>query len=173
MRLPSLALFLLLESCSDSNSLVSVDQEYRQIVDGFNEKTGSRLIGAEDLANELDAGERVVLIDVREAEEQAVSTLPGALKTTPRAIAELDVGLLTDARVVTYCTVGYRSGFAAVELERRLNRPVYNLDGGIIEWFNRGGTVVAPSGEPAGRIHPYSDEWAKFVHPTDAIKNGK
>ena len=50
-------------------------------------------------------------------------------------------------------------------LERRLGRPVYNLDGGIIEWFNRGGAVVDPSGKPVDRIDAWGEPWSSFVHP--------
>jgi acyl-CoA thioesterase-1 len=77
---------------------------------------------------------------------------------------DLDLDLPPGATVVTYCTAGYRSGLAAVEIEKRLGRPVWNLTGGIIEWFNRGGAVFDPAGSPAARIHPYGEEWAKYVH---------
>ena len=75
---------------------------------------------------------------------------------TPRVAWPLG-DLPEDAMVVTYCTVGYRSGKAAVELEKRLGRPVYNLDGGILAWFNQGGEVLDPGGRPVDKI----DAWGE------------
>ncbi|MCZ6793265.1 MAG: rhodanese-like domain-containing protein [Planctomycetota bacterium] len=148
-----------------------VDREFREITTAFNVETGARQVSVEELGSWLaGARKNVVLLDVREPEEQDVSVLPGSRRVSPSQVAKLDVRPLNGATVVTYCTVGYRSGRAAVELETRLGQPVYSLDGGIIAWFNAGGDVRDPSGRPAGRIHPYGDEWARFVHPPE---NGK
>src|SRR5688500_7334789 len=55
----------------------------------------------------LDAGEPVVLVDVRSAEERAVSTLPGAV---PAERVEADPERFRGRELVAYCTIGYRSG---------------------------------------------------------------
>eukprot|EP00588_Corethron_pennatum_P030287 CAMPEP_0194336936 /NCGR_PEP_ID=MMETSP0171-20130528/74629_1 /TAXON_ID=218684 /ORGANISM="Corethron pennatum, Strain L29A3" /LENGTH=115 /DNA_ID=CAMNT_0039100529 /DNA_START=28 /DNA_END=371 /DNA_ORIENTATION=- len=75
-----------------------------------------------------DAGQRVrvsvlegeapprplILVDVRTPEERVVSTIPGSI--TPEDLVRLplpDTGAPVPPLVVTYCTVGYRSGMAA------------------------------------------------------------
>lgn len=142
------------------------DRAFRRRVDGINLMTRARLISAADLQEKLKKGERVVLLDVREPKEMQVSALPGARPAVPDKIATLPLDdLPADATVVAYCTVGGRSGKAAVALEKRLGRPVYNLDGGIIEWFNHGGQVVDPTGKPVDRIDAWGEPWSSFVHP--------
>ncbi len=108
----------------------------------------------------------MVILDVRELKEMQVSMLPGARPAVPDQIRSRPLGdLPPDATVVTYCTAGYRSGLAAVELEKRLGRPVYNLDGGILAWFNQGGQVLDPGGRPVDRIDAWGEPWTSFVHP--------
>ena len=142
------------------------DHEFRKRIAEVNAKTGARQISAADLQERLKRGERLVILDVREPEEMAVSALPGARPAPLDEVGTMPLnGIPADATVVTYCTVGYRSGKAAVALERRLGRPVYNLEGGIIEWFNRGGRVVDPSGKPVDRIDSWGEPWSSYVHP--------
>lgn len=142
------------------------DRSFRRRVDAINLLNRARLISGADLQEKLKKGERVVLLDVREPKENQVSALPGARLAVPDKIETMPLDdLPADATVVTYCTVGGRSGKAAVALEKRLGRPVYNLDGGIIEWFNHGGQVVDPSGKPVDRIDAWGEPWSSFVHP--------
>src|SRR3990172_5078091 len=62
----------------------------------------------------------LVLVDVRLPGEQKVSMLPGAL--APREFAEkFRGGFPAGKTVVTYCTIGYRSGkYAEQLLEKKL-----------------------------------------------------
>ena len=142
------------------------DLSFRKRVDAINLLTRARLISVAELQEKMKRGERVVILDVREPKEMQVSSLPGARLAVPGQIETMPLTEIpADATVVTYCTVGGRSGKAAVLLERRLGRPVYNLDGGIVEWFNRGGEVVDPSGQPVDRIDGWGEPWSSFVHP--------
>lgn len=145
-----------------------LDQELQEQVADFNRRTGARQISVSDVRARLDRGEKILFLDVREPVENAVSSLPEARLIPPGLVSSAKVEPPAGAAIVTYCTVGYRSGLAAVELEQRLGRPVFNLTGGIIAWFNAGGEVRDPEGKPASRIHPYSEEWAKYVHPRQA-----
>lgn len=143
-----------------------MDRSFRKRVDAINLLTRARLISVPELQEKMKNGERVVILDVREPKEMQVSALPGARLAVPGQIETMPLTEIpADATVVTYCTVGGRSGKAAVLLEKRLGRPVYNLDGGIVEWFNHGGEVVNPSGEPVDRIDAWGEPWSSFVHP--------
>jgi len=142
------------------------DLSFRKRVDAINLLTQARLISVAELQEKMKRGERIVILDVREPKENQVSSLPGARLAVPDQIETMPLTEIpADATVVTYCTVGGRSGKAAVLLERRLGRPVYNLDGGIVEWFNRGGEVVDPSGQPVDRINAWGEPWGSYVHP--------
>ena len=107
--------------------------------------------------------ERPLLLDVREPKEFGVSHLEGARLANNEAVA-LDA--LGDAplnrRVVLYCSVGYRSSALAEKLEERGYTNVFNLEGSIFEWANRGERVVTEL-EPVKLAHPYDSEWGLLL----------
>lgn len=89
-----------------------------------------------DLKRMLDAGEDFSLIDVREADEQAKGTIPGAAKL-PRGILERDIEQVTadkSRKIVLYCGGGYRSALAAVNLQKMGYKNVISMDGGWRGW---------------------------------------
>lgn len=88
----------------------------------------------------LSTGARTpLLLDARESAEFAVSHLRDA-QLTPSAREAL--ALLADTPknqlIVAYCSVGYRSAALAQELAARGFTNVYNLEGSLFEWANRG-----------------------------------
>lgn len=82
----------------------------------------------------LAAGEALVLLDVREADEHALGTLPGStllpLSELSLRVAELD----PDRPVVCICHHGVRSASVAQALDRLGFEQVYNLVGGLDRW---------------------------------------
>lgn len=102
----------------------------------------------------IKAKQAVVLIDVREAEERAVSIIPGAI--TP-AQFEARPDHYAGKPLVAYCTIGYRSGLYAQRLRRRGLR-AFNLRGGILLWTHAGQPVVH-DGKPVRRLHVYGRRW--------------
>jgi rhodanese-related sulfurtransferase len=142
------------------------DQEFKKMMEQINLQTKARQISTAELQEKLKKGEKVVLLDTREAKEKEVSGLPGARLVLPTTVREMPLeDIPADATVVTYCTAGYRSGLAAVILEERLGRPVYTLYGGIIDWFNQGGQVVDTAGKPVNQIDSWGEPWSSYVHP--------
>jgi sodium/bile acid cotransporter 7 len=111
-------------------------------------------ISPEQLAERLDDPDLVV-VDVRDAREREVSTLPGALSTEEFLQGGDE---LEGRRVVTYCTVGYRSGLFAEEL-RAKGWDVANLEGSILGWTHAGGELVDREGRPTRRVHVYARRW--------------
>jgi len=94
-----------------------------------------------------------VLVDVRSAEERAVSGLEGAI-----SVEEYEAGGWEARTVVAYCTVGERSGRFARELRAR-GGDARNLRGGVLSWAHEGGSVVSADGRPTRRVHVYGPRW--------------
>jgi len=83
-----------------------------------------------------DASEDFTLIDVREADEHARGTIPGAVKL-PRGILERDIDKVTtdkDRKIVLYCGGGFRSALAALNLKKMGYKNVISMDGGWRGW---------------------------------------
>ena len=97
--------------------------------------------------------ENLLLFDVRESEEYAVSHLQGARPAPSKdeALKALQ-GAPSDQRIVLYCSVGYRSSELAQFLMKKGFTEVYNLEGSIFAWANEGTTCL--SGERAGKGRP-------------------
>ncbi len=86
------------------------------------------------VAGEVD-GRRAVLLDVREAGERAIVTIPGDAWLPVgdvRAGAGLP-GLEPGTRVYVYCKSGVRSG-EAVDLLRARGVDAVNVEGGVLAW---------------------------------------
>jgi rhodanese-related sulfurtransferase len=106
-------------------------------------------VTVEELTAARERGERVVLVDVREAEEWEVSMIPGAVT---REQFEEDIEKHRNARIVVYCTVGGRAGIYAAGLrDQGLRAEV--LRGSILAWTHAGGPLVEPGGKPTRRVH--------------------
>lgn len=112
-------------------------------------------ISAEALKARLEGDSPPVLVDVRPPEERQVSMLPGAI--TQEAF-EANREAYAGREVVTYCTVGVRSGFAANTL-RKEGLDVKNFRGSIMAWTHIGGELVTPEGEPTKKLHAYGPTW--------------
>lgn len=97
---------------------------------------GVRETTPEELKQRLDAGDSLVLIDVRETFEWEISNLePHGARLIPLGefadrVDELD----PDTEIVLYCRSGSRSAGAARHLLARGFQRVWNLKGGINAW---------------------------------------
>jgi predicted sulfurtransferase len=99
----------------------------------------------EELKRWLDQGRDFVLLDTRNAFEVRVGTFVGAIdlglgqfREFPQAAAGL-AAALKQKPVVTFCTGGIRCEKAAPALLLQGFREVYQLDGGILRYFERCG----------------------------------
>lgn len=100
-----------------------------------------------------------LLLDTREPEEFKVSHLQKA-----KLLSEFDLtSSPKDQPIVTYCSVGARSSAAARKLQQQGYTVVYNLEGSIFQWFNENRPVVR-DGQPVNEVHPYDENWGKFVN---------
>jgi molybdopterin/thiamine biosynthesis adenylyltransferase/rhodanese-related sulfurtransferase/molybdopterin converting factor small subunit len=94
-------------------------------------------ITVEELKALRDRGESVVLLDVREPHEIAISDISGSVKiplgTLPQSVDRLS----KDDAIVAYCRVGGRSAKAVEFLQQKGYSNVRNLVGGINRWAER------------------------------------
>jgi len=130
-------------------------------------------VEAQDVLGAMRAGDfsSFLLVDCRTPKERDVSTIDGgglavmsSEEFNARASEILSVEGLT---VVTYCTVGGRSGIWSKRFLERftqdgrwrgqpeaLSKKVLNLLGGIAGWVHSGGKLSC-SGRPTASLHPW------------------
>lgn len=109
-------------------------------------------------------GEPVVLVDVRRPAEQEISMIPGAIT---RKAFEADPDAWAGHRVVTYCTVGYRSGLYAAEL-RGQEIDAVNLAGSLLAWTHARQPLEDASG-PTQRLHVFGARWNLVAEGYEAV----
>jgi len=97
-------------------------------------------ISAPDVKRRMDAGERLVLVDVREESEWARGHLPGAIHLG-RGILERDIEKSipeTATETILYCSGGFRSALGADNLQRMGYTNVESMAGGWQGWLDAG-----------------------------------
>lgn len=93
-------------------------------------------IQVEELKRRLDAGEDVLVVDVREPHEYQICNLGGVLiplSELPRRVHELD----SSREMVVHCRSGPRSARAVAFLRQVGFRKAKNLAGGVLAWAGR------------------------------------
>jgi rhodanese-related sulfurtransferase len=93
-----------------------------------------------DVKRRSDAGEKFLLVDVREDNEWANGHLPGAVHLG-KGIIERDIEQRvpdTSAKVILYCGGGFRSALAAENLQKMGYTNVESMDGGWKGWVAAG-----------------------------------
>ena len=103
-------------------------------------KTRVRETNVAEVKNKIDAGEKFLLVDVREESEFAKDHLPGAIHLG-KGVIERDIEARVsdlDAEIVLYCGGGFRSALAADNLQKMGYKNVISMDGGIRDWREKG-----------------------------------
>lgn len=124
-----------------------------------------------DSLSDMQKTEKVYLLDTRSKKEYAVSHLQGA-----RFIDydDFDMNKVNDipkdAKVVVYCSVGYRSERVGEKMKKAGYSDVSNLYGGIFQWKNENMPVVNPNGEVTDSVHTYNSRWGKWLEEGKGIK---
>src|SRR3989475_9573873 len=114
--------------------------------------------GPAEVARRLAAGEKVVVIDVRDPDEYRDGHLEAATSIS-RGFLEFRVGTaVTDPStpIVLYCQTGLRSVLAAKALKELGYATVINLQGGYQKWVQSGLPVVREVPMTADQIQRYS-----------------
>lgn len=114
--------------------------------------------------------EDLILFDVREPDEFAVSHIKGAHRLSPgswkTSVLE-DWGQKVDGKtVIFYCSVGVRSSKMAAYLADALKqsgaKDIYNLKEGVFGWANQSKPLINNQGATP-YVHPYNDHWGKLL----------
>lgn len=103
-------------------------------------KTRVRECTVDDVKQRLDAGDRFVLVDVREESEFAAGHLPGAVHLG-KGVIERDIETKVPdpaTPMVLYCGGGFRSALAADALQKMGYTNIISMDGGWRDWTGRG-----------------------------------
>lgn len=129
------------------------------------------------LAERMSAPD-IVLFDVREPDEFALSHIAGAQRIDPDMSGPAFLARygrdLQGKVAVFYCAVGVRSGIMVDRVQAGL--PVYgaasayNLRGGIFRWFAAGQPVRSEAGEVVS-VHPYDGSWKQLLDRTLAARS--
>jgi rhodanese-related sulfurtransferase len=109
-------------------------------------------IDAADLKARIDAGDDVVLIDIRSDAEVAQGILPEADHLAMHLIPLRMHDLPKDKDIVLYCRSGARSYHACNFLGQQGVGNVINLRGGIIAWARQGYDIALPPQRRTGAM---------------------
>ena len=114
-----------------------------------------------------------LLLDVRTLAEWEVSHLAGARRVEPNSEVERSLAdVPRNTPIVTYCSVGYRSGDTATRLRAAGLTNVHNLEGSIFAWANEHRPLVDGRG-PVKTVHPYNSFWGRLLHDDVRAPLGK
>jgi sodium/bile acid cotransporter 7 len=154
-------------ACQDPGALPVEEKQVRidELYEGYKKKfPDAPEITVEALKERLDGPEPPVLVDVREDEEREVSMIPGAIS---REQFEARRDELAGREVVTYCTIGYRSGLYTQKLIDE-DWKASNLRGSIVSWTHVGGDLVKGD-VPTRRVHVYGRKWNLVAEGYEAV----
>ena len=117
-------------SCGANRSASLVD--YEQFCGVSEERIAS--IAPYELAEILEKGEPVDLVDVREEYEWNIARIPGARLVPLSRLADEVRSFDSERKTILYCKTGVRSMRAAEQLVTAGFENVGNLTGGIVRW---------------------------------------
>ncbi len=146
---------------TDATRLEQIETMYAEYREDFPDV---KEITPQGVADRQKSGD-LVLVDVRTPEEQAVSMISGAITAEAFAAAE---DTYRDTTVVTYCTIGARSGVYADEL-RQKGFDVRNLKGSLLAWTHAGLALKDAGGQDTKRLHVYGKTWDLAAEGYEAV----
>ncbi len=118
-----------------------------------------------------DRLESVVMVDVRESDEQSQGAIPGA-KFLSRGILERDIGnVIPDhgTQIVLYCAGGNRSALAAASLLDLGYNNVSSMIGGFDAWKSAG----LPWGDPTGLTADQKRRYSRHLRLPEVGEEGQ
>lgn len=112
----------------------------------------------------------LVVFDVREDDEYAVSHLGNAIRVDPDigvgAFMRKFSGEIAGKTIIVYCSVGVRSSALAERIMPALKSSggskVFNLTGGIFGWHNEKRPLTRGA-QSTPYVHPYNRSWGRLI----------
>lgn len=148
---------LLVQACAQNNDY---HKEMQDLLKGT-----VPIMKAPTLDSLKSTGSNIVLLDVRQQKEYNVSHIKGAQFIEYDEFTKKDVkDIPKNAKVVVYCTAGYRSERIGEKLQKLGFENVSNLYGGILDWKNNNYEVLNNQLVPTDSVHTYSKGWSKWLY---------
>ena len=125
-------------------------------------------ITIDELKTKQTRGDKIVLLDARDKQEYLVSQLRGAISTpNEKSAMTAAAAAPSDALIVVYCSVGWRSAELVRKLQKGGVKNAVNLEGSIFEWANRGWPVYRGEAPVSSvkSVHPFSKKWGELLNP--------
>jgi adenylyltransferase/sulfurtransferase len=99
----------------------------------------SSTITANQLKEKLDAGEKLLLVDVREPNEYEIVSIPGAtlIPKNEFLLGNALEKLPQDRQVVLYCKTGVRSAEVLALVKNAGFADAVHVGGGVVGWVNQ------------------------------------
>ncbi|MDZ7741851.1 MAG: rhodanese-like domain-containing protein [Bacteroidota bacterium] len=127
-------------------------------------------IDATELKEKIENEEKVYLLDTRPFEEFKVSHLEGARQVGYESFRIREVkDIPEDATIVVYCSLGIRSEEVGEKLIEKGFENVFNLYGGMFEWYYQECPVVDMNNKETDKIHAYNADWARWLRKGEAV----
>ena len=151
------------------NEMLNQESQWQKIETMFDEYKNNYFpkvpsFTVEELMNKMD-DRNLVIVDVRSPEERSVSFIPTSIT---KEEYEKNKGKYGDVNIITYCTIGYRSGLYAKKLrERKIN--ARNLKGGVLAWAHHRNHFTDKEGRTKKKIHIYGKDWALVPEEYEAV----
>ena len=170
-----LALALLAPQLSHAREPFTLDAVRAQVKQDYAQVSQ---LSADGLARALKNKEGLLVLDVREKQEFAVSHIEGAQQVNPGIWTWNFMSRFGDKvrgkTVVFYCSVGVRSSRLAASVQKVLKeqgaKAIYNLDGGVFGWHNEARALVNIEGSTS-YVHPFDGVWGKLVKRQELVKS--
>jgi rhodanese-related sulfurtransferase len=159
--------FLILLSLLFWNFSVSqIDRKYQQLLISIYDDFPT--ISTNQLDNLMKSKKNnIIILDTREKNEFDVSHIPSAIWV---GYTSFDISKLKNTdknkKIIVYCSVGARSQEIGKKLSKNNFITVYNLYGGIFQWYNEDRIILDSKNQKTKFIHGYDDKWSKW------LKNG-
>ena len=99
--------------------------------------TAADALSSRELKAELDRGEKLVIVDVREPQEYQINRIPGSILIPLGDLQKRFTELDRNANIVTQCKSGMRSAKAQAFLRQQGFQRVRNLTGGILGYIDQ------------------------------------
>ena len=122
-------------------------------------------ISVPELASLMQKNKDFKLLDTRAVSEYEVSHLKDAIYVGYKEfdLESIQDKIKPDDTIIMYCSFGVRSEQIGEQLQEAGYKKVYNLYGGLFEWFNQGNEIFNLQNQQTDSIHAYNNKWGQFI----------